>query len=332
MIFNTELIRKWIKFPMHYLYSGENYMNKKAQEIMVGYDSKPMNVKGYHKPTIICMFDNKITSGGLADRLRGIVSMYMYAKQMNYDFKIFHNKGFVLSDFLIPNKTNWLITENELIYNTHYSRVVYVACGNYPFENQLTLKHLNNQIKKKPGFIQYHVYPSLKIGDNQFSKLYHELFQTSDLLSKTIHEIHKQIGEPYITCSFRFVELLGDFNDTIHITLPENKRKELICKCLEVLSLIYKKENKKIVVTSDSCTFLEEAKNLNFVHILPGKIEHIDYDATYEAYLKTFADFYTIATADKAYMVRCPIMYNSGFAKRASMINNIPFEEYKFIL
>lgn len=145
--FSTELIRQWIKFPIHYLYSGENYMNKKAQEIMAEYDSKPMNLKEYHRPTIICMFDNKIASGGLADRLRGIVSMYMYAKQINYDFKIFHNKGFVLSDFLIPNKINWLTTEKDLIYNTHCSRVVYVACGNYPFEDRLTLKHLDNQIK-----------------------------------------------------------------------------------------------------------------------------------------------------------------------------------------
>ncbi|MBM6961651.1 hypothetical protein H6A61_12415 [Bacteroides caecigallinarum] len=329
---NTSYIRKWLKLPIHYLYSGENYMNAKAQEIMIDYSSDVVNLSVSKRPTIICMFDDKIASGGLADRLRGIVSMYMYAKQLEFDFKIFHEKGFSLSDFLIPNKIDWIIKKEDILYNRNISKVVYVACGNYPFEDSLTLKHLNNQIKKETGFIQYHVYPSLRIGDKQFSELYNELFSPSELLSSAINEIHKQISEPYVTCSFRFVELLGDFKDTIHITLHEEEKQKLIERCIEELTNIHKKEKKKIVVTSDSSTFLNEVCKLDFVCVLPGKIGHIDYDSTYESHLKTFADFYTIATAHKAYMVRCPIMYNSGFARRAAMINNIPFEEYKFNL
>ena len=329
---NTSFISKWFKLPIHYLYSGESYMNAKAQEIMIDYSSDVLNISGSKRPTIICMFDDKIAGGGLADRLRGIVSMYMYTQQLGFDFKIFHEKGFSLSEFLIPNKIDWIIKKEDILYNRNLSKVVYVACGDYPFEDSLTLRHLNNQIKNKPGFVQYHVYPTLKIGDNQYSELYNELFRPSELLSNAISEIHKQIAESYITCSFRFVELLGDFKDTIHITLSNEKKLKLMERCIEELTKIYKKEQKKIVVTSDSSTFLNEVCKLDFVCVLPGKIGHIDYDSTFESHLKTFADFYTIATADKAYMVRCPIMYNSGFARRAAMINNIPFEEYKFNL
>lgn len=42
--------------------------------------------------------------------------------------------------------------------------------------------------------------------------------------------------------------------------------------------------------------------------------------------MKTFLNFYLIPKALKAYLVVGSGMYESGFSKKASMINDIPYE------
>lgn len=320
------LIKNIIKFPIHYLYTGEKYLTDCSKNLAIDYTDKTLP-SYINRETIICMFDGKLKHGGLADRLRGIISMYYYSKLHNLDFKIYHIYPFELSVFLCPNRYDWRIDRSELCFNPSISKPLFVASADYFLENSLTKRFLKKNIR---NYKQYHVYPSIKIGDKVFKECFHELFIPSPLLKDSIKRILYDINDKFITISFRFVELLGDFHDTIKHTLPDNKKEILIQKCLLAISKIRKEapEHNKVVITSDSKTFLHRAKSLPNVYLIPGELGHVDYKENLNIHLKTFTDFFIISHAEKSYMVRTKEMYKSGFAQRACMVNNTPFEEY----
>ena len=65
---------------------------------------------------MIFMVNGFLRHGGLSDRLRGALSTYLYAKKNGMDFSIYWNSPFPLSDYLIPNKVNWRMHEDEISY------------------------------------------------------------------------------------------------------------------------------------------------------------------------------------------------------------------------
>ena len=56
---------------------------------------------------------------------------------------------------------------------------------------------------------------------------------------------------------------------------------------------MYKRQGQKILVTSDSITFLKTIrKQKNYVSIIPGKVVHMNYtsEAEYKVYMESFID------------------------------------------
>ena len=92
---------------------------------------------------------------------------------------------------------------------------------------------------------------------------------------------------------FRFQQLLGDFKEDGYQIL--SVQKELIEKCInkvEELYVLYH-SGQKILVTSDSITFLKTIrKQKNYVSIIPGKVVHMNYtsEAEYKVYMESFID------------------------------------------
>ncbi|MDR2521893.1 MAG: hypothetical protein LBC72_04995, partial [Spirochaetaceae bacterium] len=132
-----------------------------------------------------------------------------------------------------------------------------------------------------------------------------------------------QIGGNFISASFRFMALLGDFNEAgSALVLPEADRQALITRCLEHLQEIHDENNgEKILVTSDSITFVNKAKKFDFVYVAPGEIAHIDNAAGLDkaVHMKTFLDYMLLTYSQKLYLVVDGNMYRSGFAYRASL-------------
>lgn len=141
-------------------------------------------------------------------------------------------------------------------------------------------------------------------------------------------------SKSYITISFRFLELLGDFTDDgSRVPLLERDREQLIDRCINQIDIIRSKapSHDRVVVTSDSSTFINRVSALPDVYIIPGTIGHMTFaGSNLDIHLKTFLDYYIIANARKAYMARTGNMYRSGFASHAAMITGIPFEEIVF--
>ena len=289
-----------------------------------------LNEKKESKPIAIFSMDGKWFSNGFADRLRGMISIYAYAKCNNIPFRIEHKIPFDLEDFFIPNNYDWRLRKDEKNYNLLHSAPIvlldYTKGKRLPFLN----------LKK-----QHHFYSNINCIDfinkkynknYQYKDLFSELFKPSVYLQKEIDKILVDISTNYISVSFRFMQLMGDFKDIRGETLTHDEQTALINKSKQLLYSLHKKhpEIDKILVTSDSQKFINNIKDLNFIYIIPGNIGHIGHTDDRSTYLKTMLDFCIISKAKKVYMAYSGKMYKSNFARYASYMTNTPFEEIPF--
>lgn len=278
----------------------------------------------------ILMIDGMVHHGGLSDRFRGIISLYDFCKFNNVKFKINFIYPFNLTDYLLPNKYNWYINPTLIKYDKN-SCPVFI--GSYWDDDKEIIQHkklLSNLLKKK--YSQFHIYTNMRSGDKYYSIYFFELFKLSDHLQIKLNKIKTQLGEDYISITFRFQQLLGDFKEGEFKILDEKSKKNILLKSMESIEHIKAllPVHTKILITSDSVTFLNKVKNLEDVFVIEGNLEHMDFSFqsnSFERHVKSFLDYFSIASAKKIYLVVLNDMYKSGFPKRASMLYNKPYEE-----
>ncbi len=282
------------------------------------------------KPLIISSLDGKFFNNGLADRLKGMVSSYAYAKYNKLQFRITHKNPFDLELYLSPNKYNWILQKEELCNNLLYSNAVAIIDSLNKFRLSTLIRSRQHWFYTNIDFIDY---LNEKYKKNfTYSQLYQELFKPSAYLQSHLDTFKDKIETGYISISFRFMQLMGDFKDIRGITLSETEQKTLIGQCIIIIKRIHE-ENKHIplvLVTSDSQKFIQELSDLNYVFTLPGEIGHIGHNNNEAIMLKTFLDYYMISYAKKVYMVYNDQMYKSQFAKYAAQISDTTYIELKF--
>lgn len=285
------------------------------------------------KKLAIFMANGFCNHAGLSDRLKGIITVYGWCKRNHIKFSILHIHPFNLEDYLIPNQYNWHINKDYVCYNKKYTDVIHCMLNH--LTNKLvssgriyTLEEhfINKRMKSKKT--QFHFYTNMyPKDDKQFGELFRELFKPAPKVKNCIQQHLEKIGNSYVSISFRFMQLLGDFRDCEGEILNTAEKQKLIEQSLHVIDFVRKQTpNSKILITSDSISFLEAAKILPFVYVVSGKIGHINYEQSDDVNMKTFIDFFMIANANKVYLAKSQKMYNSDFARRASMIYNKQFE------
>lgn len=273
-------------------------------------------------------------SGGLSDRLRGITSIYAECKRLNLPFRIVF-EPFQLQNYLVPNQYDWQIKPEDICWNT---KTVY-PCTILTYNNNLHNRAqfyaqkslLNYYLKKR--YKQIHIFSNMAIADKEFSVLFKELFRPSERLQKQIQYHLTQLGgaRKYISLTFRFRQLLGDFKEGGNI-LPELEREAYVKKCIkgvEALHSAYPLES--ILVTSDSGTFLERLAFLDYVYLIPGTVVHMGFtfDANQDTYMKSFVDYFMLSNAKKVFQMTDKLLFRSGFPQRAAMLNDVPYEEIR---
>ena len=281
------------------------------------------------KKTVVLFYDGTFSSPGLADMLRAICSVYQWCKEKDLNFKLYCSKPFRMSDYLVPNEYDWTINTEDIDYSNSKPYAIFSYNKFYGEKKQEELQKYSLDRILNFQTEQIHLYTNLCCYDNYFFNNFHGLFKIEKKLEQELLLFQKEIGSEYITISFRFTQLLGDLKDTFAEPLPEEEKTKLIKKCIDSIKpIIDKNKVAKTIVTSDSKTFLQEVAKLPYVYLLPGEPDHINNSGLSDNIVrKTFWDTMMISRARKAYMVRTPIMYTSGFAKRAAMIGNVPFEE-----
>lgn len=279
--------------------------------------------------SVIFMVDGKTVHGGLGDRLKGICTVYELCKRNNVTFKINFTYPFDLSKYLIPNLYDWTLNETSICYNSRLSKPIFL--------NTHQLLRCYHKLYFKFSLIccqQLHVYGNTDLFMNNFHNNFHELFKPSKKLQNSIIQIQKQINSSYDSVVFRFQQLLGDFKERNYKILDDIQKEELIKKCRSLIEKLHSEqtENKKILVTSDSVTFLHSVMSLDYVYVIPGKVVHMDYtsDADYDTYEKSFLDLMVLSKSTTIYLAYTDDMYKSGFAKVAALIGNCKYKEIEF--
>ena len=279
------------------------------------------------EPMVISCFEGR---NGFADRLRGIISAYAYAKCIGVPYRLEHLQPYLWEDYFVPNCYDWRLQEGEKSYNLRFARPVFFMDDSR-----------GNHILKLKRSLQCHIYsnqPFLDLlnrtfgTDFRYHTLYNELFRPSDKLQKEIDRVKFQLGEMYVSVSFRFQRLMGDFEDVIGRVLTEPEQNTLIERARKFLCELKKRhpEAPRILVTSDSTKFVKSISDLNFCYVIPGNIGHLGTARSETVLMKTFLDFYMISKARKVYMAHSGEMYRGGFAASAAATTDVPYEEIEF--
>jgi hypothetical protein len=288
--------------------------------------------KSHPERQLFVMFvDGKGFHDGLCDRFKGIVSLFHYCLCKNIPFKLNYTYPFDLSDYLLPNEYDWKLSSSDQI-TYHLCEAKYInLIGDASAQRLVTLK-TNRQV---------HAYANRDITDElnksyhtdyQWGELFRKLFKPTEELNSLICNYKQKTGEKYICAQFRFQNLLGDFKESGCTELQGDKKTELIDKCRRsILDLQQAEECKRILVTSDSFSFLETLSGMNDIYAFPEKIVHID-NATgesYHVYMKSFIDFYLLSEGLKIFSIGTKEMYKSEFPLYAAKLNNITFEQIR---
>lgn len=285
---------------------------------------------------VATIFDGKIQVGGLADRLRGILSTYYICKKTGRPFKLHFVSPFNLELFLVPNQYDWRCKEHELCFDKHFTSVLPLfTTRDGLYQSKKQEQWLYNHISRTDR--QCHVYTNALFSyEYDYKQLFFELFKPSDALQQTLDHYRDILGASYISISCRFLDLLDDFNETqaINASLTDVEKRALIERVLyEIDKLHLQYPNRTILCNSDSITFLNEAAKMDYTYVVPGEITHLEGMVKrddYQLYEKTFVDFFLIAKASHIYLLKTGLMYDSGFPYAASKLYGKPFDKIVF--
>ena len=209
-----------------------------------------------HERAVVFMALNETTfSGGLSDRLRGIVSVYAECKRQRRPFRIVF-EPLHLEDYLAPNEYDWRIGENEIDWDLTESHpcvlLTYHNNSHNRWQHFVQSTVLRSYFRKH--CTQLHVFTNMIPSDEEYRTLFHELFKPADDLQQLIGYHLEKLGgkKNYISCTFRFRQLLGDFKEGGD-TLPAEQREAYIERCIETVKELHKQYgDKNILVTADS--------------------------------------------------------------------------------
>lgn len=293
---------------------------------------RPVDNDGRER-VLVAMFNGFTSHGGLADRLRGIVSAYSYAREHGLRFAILWTSPFHLEDYLVPASFDWTISPQAVRYERPYAcpivigslyKLLHLDKG---LEARAQIRMLDSVLARHPDSVQYHLYSNAHFGDSDYHRLFHRLFRPSARLQRLL-DVHMQaLGRDYLAMTFRFMHLLGDFRDERDgAALDEAQRWDYVHACLQCIRDMHARcPRSTILVTSDSAAFLREAALLPAVYVVRGTVQHIGSPVPYAAsYDKEFVDLFLLARARTIYRVHKDSMYYSGFPLAAAMIGHVP--------
>lgn len=323
------------RYYMWYVFSRmlSQAWQKQLESHYTGTAPSPSEVSRKENKQVIFICNGTLLSGGLADRLKGIISTYILCKEQGWQFKLLFTDPFPLELFLVPNTYDWVISEAEVRYDRTYSTPIALEISEEStYQAHKQKAWLHRQIAKA-STPQVHIYTNAMFAyHDDFSTAFNELFRPSERLQQHINSELEALHHSYVSISARFLNVLGDFTDTAEsLPLPEQEQHELLNRCLHCIERCHELHpGRLILVNSDSLRFLNEAKALPYVYTVDGTITHLDTECTaasslYERYEKTMLDYLLISTAESIYRIDGKWLHTSGYPLSASKIHNRPF-------
>ena len=98
----------WYNFQIKYFDTYRFFCKQQKRQEKTMFEKYYLISNDILEPCIVHTCNGFTWSGGLADRLKGIVSVFEWCKKHNRHFKINFCEPFSLQDYLLPNKYDWL--------------------------------------------------------------------------------------------------------------------------------------------------------------------------------------------------------------------------------
>lgn len=289
---------------------------------------------------VVYLCDGRTLAGGLADRFKGILSLYAICRQLGYDFRILYTSPFSLDQYLEPAHYDWRISPAELHTDTA-ALLVLENTDDADYQTRRQADWLRSRLQESPAEI--HVITNSNHAYRlDYAALFHQLFRPTKKLEAALNEEIQQLGQRYISISARFLSMLGDFRETgANSSLPAAEAEDLICRNMEQIERLHAAHTDcRILVNSDSMRFLSRAETLPYVYVVKGNVAHTDLmassqhgaddEAADRMHLKLFLDFMLIARAERVFLLRTGSMRISGFPYAAARTTKAPFEVIEF--
>ena len=287
----------------------------------------------------VVMIDGRHAHGGLTDRFSLIMSVYAYCKAHNVAFRLSYTYPCELTKILLPNKYDWRIEKSDISYSIYDSQELAIypiekpieyTSGKYDAYNEVMYYVRLDRCLSSGRKKQYHVYGNAFFARGDYRRLWNELFTPSPYLQKRLQSVRNSFRCPYEAVTLRFQQLLGDFTEGNFEVLEGKEREELIDTCVKKIDSMYKEgyfSTKRVLVTSDSRSFLEIISQKDYVYTVPGEMEHMDFtdNNNLEMNTKSFVDLYMLSEAKRVTLLKVGKMYRSGFPKFAAELGNVEY-------
>lgn len=78
------------------------------------------------KKEFIVMIDGTQSHGGLTDRFRNILSVYLFCKNNKLKFRLYYIYPCNLKYYLLPHRYNWTIESKNISYSIYDTRDLYI--------------------------------------------------------------------------------------------------------------------------------------------------------------------------------------------------------------
>ncbi len=278
---------------------------------------------------IVCICDGRMLHGGPTDRLRGILTTYREARRRGIPFYISWTSPFPLEDYLVPAGFDWRIKQTDICASL--AGALPVIIDDLP--NLFGKMRLRAALaRRKP---QTHVYTNSDEARGEYAALYREVFRPSEALQREVDRHLAILGSRYFAFTFRFLQLLGDFEDYLPTVLPPEQQNEFMEMVeAEMLRLVAGlPADCRILVTSDSRRFLDHVRHIDErIYVVPGDVKNVDRTQGdhKDAWMKTFVDQQLLMHASRVYLMRTGAMYPSGFPRFAAEIGRAEFVYHNF--
>ena len=284
---------------------------------------KPIRAK--KRNVYYCLFETHKKHSGLGDRLKTVITQYNIAKANGYQFKLFWETPFRLSDYLKP-KQDWEMKWDDLEYSLFDTKII----------SEVSWRQITRLKKDK----QYHCYRyagnsiSRVMPDTgyKWNELFDELFEPGEKLLHAYGELGVK-EKSYIAIHARFCNALEKFENTYmdnHIESQE-EREALIKRCQQgIIEIKEANPDKEVYVLSDSKVFLDSLAEMPVKTLNHDNVGHVSENGNDDTYLKTFLDMYFISKAASVYRMQAPELLSlSGFAQVAAFMGDAPFYNKK---
>jgi len=256
---------------------------------------------------------------GFADRLRGALFLLDILKDTNLRTYIKFTKPFNLNKYYIFKDASNSLT-NISSPNVSFGAV---SCGIPYIENISNIQGIFRSI-----LLNANNFKCVSLGTNILNMpslgIFEKYFTRTNYLNNEIKKYKKIIGENYISVSYRFRGILGDFNEPLTTVLSSDEQYVVLHKSKQALKQFIKDNsiNQSILVLSDSPIFLNFIRDIPSVYVFPDNIQHMvcmdDNLASEMSFLKTLVDFNLIMDADDTYLFLSEFLYKSGFPRVAA--------------